>query len=185
MNKRTLCSALTALTACTAGTQPGASPTRTAATYWLYVANESADLVSRVAFTPGNGVRVDADVPVGIMPADIDGPHGLAVSPDGRAWFVSVAHGTPNGRVWKYAAGADTAAGRVELGNFPASMTTSADGQFLYVANFNLHGDPVPSSVSIVYTPTMAEVARPVTCIMPHGSRINVAGSHHYSTCMH
>ena len=192
-NRPILCIALSALSACTANPQsdprslnaaaatgPGAN-----ATYWLYVANESADLVSRVAFTPASGVRVAGDVPVGIMPADIDGPHGLAVAPDGRAWFVSVAHGTPNGRVWKYTAGVDTAAGRVELGNFPASMTTTADGQFLYVANFNLHGDPVPSSVSIVYTPTMAEVARPVTCVMPHGGRINAAGSHHYSTCMH
>ena len=154
-------------------------------TYTVYVANESSDLVSRVSFTPGQGARVEAEVPVGIMPADIDGPHGLAVSPDGNAWFVSVAHGTPFGRVWKYMAGTDTVAGRADLGFFPASMTTTPDGQFLYVVNFNLHGDPVPSSVSIVYTPTMTEVARPVTCVMPHGSRLNQTGSKHYSTCMH
>jgi DNA-binding beta-propeller fold protein YncE len=119
------------------------------------------------------------------MPADVDGPHGLTVSPDGSSWFVSLAHGTPYGRVWKYVAGADTAAGRVELGLFPASMATTPDGQFLYVVNFNLHGDPVPSSVSIVYTPNMTEVARPVTCVMPHGSRLNAEGTKHYSTCMH
>jgi DNA-binding beta-propeller fold protein YncE len=51
--------------------------------------------------------------------------------------------------------------------------------------NFNLHGDPVPSSVSVVYTPSMTEVARPTTCVMPHGSRINVAGTRQYSACMH
>jgi DNA-binding beta-propeller fold protein YncE len=151
----------------------------------VYVANESSDLVSRVAFTPGVGARVDSNVPVGILPADVDGPHGLVVSPDGSSWFVSVAHGTPFGRVWKYMTGADTVAGRVELGLFPASMATTPDGQFLYVVNFNLHGDPVPSSVSIVYTPTMTEVARPLTCVMPHGSRLNATGTKHYSTCMH
>jgi DNA-binding beta-propeller fold protein YncE len=151
----------------------------------VYVANESSDLVSRVAFKPGEGARVDGNVPVGMMPADVDGPHGLTVSPDGNSWFVSMAHGTPFGRVWKYAAGADTAAGRVELGLFPASMAMTPDGQFLYVVNFNLHGDPVPSSVSIVHAPTMTEVARPVTCVMPHGSRFNAAGTRHYSTCMH
>src|SRR5688572_22550202 len=64
-----------------------------APTYWLYVANESSDLVSRIAFTPGMGARKEGNVAVGIMPADIDGPHGLSVSPDGRAWYVSVAHG--------------------------------------------------------------------------------------------
>ena len=158
----------------------GAAPT-----YWLYVANESSDQVSRIAFTPGVGARKEGNVSVGIMPADIDGPHGLTVSPDGRAWYVSVAHGTPYGRVWKYIAGADTMAGRVELGFFPASMATTPDGQFLWVVNFNLHGDPVPSSVSVVYTPTMTEIARPVTCVMPHGSRINAAGTKHYSACMH
>jgi DNA-binding beta-propeller fold protein YncE len=156
-----------------------------ASAYYVYIANESSDIVSRVVFSPANGLKVESKVPVGIMPADIDGPHGITVSPDGRAWFVSIAHGTPFGRVWKYVAGADTAAGRVELGMFPASMATSPDGNFLYVVNFNLHGDPVPSSVSIVYTPTMTEVARPTTCVMPHGSRLNQAGTKHYSTCMH
>ncbi len=185
---------ITAIGCSSAGTQPNqpvsaplavpAQPS-SAPTYWLYVANESSDQVSRIAFTPGKGARKEGNVPVGIMPADIDGPHGLTVSPDGRAWYVSVAHGTPYGRVWKYIAGADTTAGRVELGYFPASMSTTPDGQFLWVVNFNLHGDPVPSSVSVVYTPTMTEVARPVTCVMPHGSRINVAGTKHYSACMH
>jgi DNA-binding beta-propeller fold protein YncE len=164
---------------------PETSAGQAASTYHLYVANESSDLVSRVVFTPGTGARVERKVPIGIMPADIDGPHGLSVSPDGRHWYVSVAHGTPYGRVWKYVAGADTMAGRVELGLFPASMSLTANGQFLYVVNFNLHGDPVPSSVSVVYTPTMTEVARPTTCVMPHGSRINQTGTKHYSTCMH
>lgn len=162
-----------------------ASPPQNAAAYYVYVANESSDIVSRVVFTPGSGAQVESKVPIGNMPADIDGPHGLAFSPDGSSWYVSTAHGTPYGRVWKYAGGADTIAGRVELGLFPASMVTTPNGQFLYVVNFNLHGDPVPSSVSVVYTPTMTEVARPTTCVMPHGSRINQTGSKHYSTCMH
>jgi DNA-binding beta-propeller fold protein YncE len=50
--------------------------------------------------------------------------------------------------------------------------------------NFNLHGDHVPSTVSIVHTATMLELARPLTCTMPHGSRLNASGTKHYSTCM-
>lgn len=42
----------------------------------------------------------------------------------------------------------------------------------------------VPSSVSVVYTPTNTEVARLVTCTMPHGSRVDPSGAHQYSTCM-
>lgn len=159
-------------------TSPGAG-------YVVYVANESADVVSRVVFTPGVGARVEREIPVGIMPADIDGPHGLAVSPDRRSWYVSLAHGRPFGEVWKYEAAADAPVGRVQLGLFPATMGLTPDGQFLLVVNFNLHGDPVPSSVSVVYTPTMTEVARPTTCVMPHGSRVSASGARHYSACMH
>jgi DNA-binding beta-propeller fold protein YncE len=42
----------------------------------------------------------------------------------------------------------------------------------------------VPSSVSIVSTDEMVEVARVPTCTMPHGSRINTQGTRQYSACM-
>ncbi len=48
----------------------------------------------------------------------------------------------------------------------------------------NVHGDMVPSSVSIVATEQMIEVARVPTCTMPHGSRINPQGTQQYSACM-
>jgi DNA-binding beta-propeller fold protein YncE len=166
---------------------PAAAPNAAAtgnAPYRVYVANESSDVVSRIAFSPGSDPVVEKTTTVGQMLADLDGPHGVTVSPDGRYWYVSLAHGTPYGMVWKYAAGADTLVGQVQLGLFPASMAVSPDGQFLYVVNFNLHGDHVPSSVSVVYTPTMTEVARPATCTMPHGSRLDATGTRHYSACM-
>ncbi len=63
-------------------------------------------------------------------------------------------------------------------------MDVTADGSLLYVVNFNLHGDMVPSSVSVVATERMLEVARITTCAMPHGSRLNSEGTKHYSACM-
>jgi DNA-binding beta-propeller fold protein YncE len=42
----------------------------------------------------------------------------------------------------------------------------------------------VPSSMSIVSTDEMVEVARVTTCTMPHGSRINPQGTKQYSGCM-
>jgi DNA-binding beta-propeller fold protein YncE len=74
--------------------------------------------------------------------------------------------------------------GNVELGNFPATAQVTPDGGFIYVVNFNLHGEMVPSSVSVVSTDPFIEVARIQTCTMPHGSRINTAGTKHYSACM-
>jgi len=153
--------------------------------YRLYVANESSDIVSRVVFRPGAGAEVEKEIPVGIMPADNDGAHGLTVSPDGAFWYLTIAHGTPYGYVWKFAAGADTLVSRAELGLFPATMGVTPNGQFLVVANFNLHGDMVPSDLSVVYTPTMTQLSRVTTCLMPHGSRVSASGGLQYSACMH
>ena len=153
--------------------------------YRVYVANESSDLISRVAFTPGEGAVIENEIAVGVMPGDNDGAHGLSVSPDGRYWYVTIAHGTPYGYVWKFHAGPDTLVARARLGLFPATMGITPDGQFMLAANFNLHGDMVPSDISVVYTPEMVEVTRVRTCLMPHGSRVRPDGAKQYSACMH
>ena len=153
--------------------------------YRVYVANESSDLISRVAFTPGEGAVVENEIAVGVMPGDNDGAHGLSVSPDGRYWYVTIAHGTPYGYVWKFHAGPDTLVARTRLGLFPATMGITPDGQFMLAANFNLHGDMVPSDISVVYTPEMVEVTKVRTCLMPHGSRVRPDGAKQYSACMH
>jgi DNA-binding beta-propeller fold protein YncE len=163
--------------------RPAAVPAMPERDYLVYVVAESADEIALLRFGPKGG-SIDHRLTTGIMPADVDGPHGVTVSPDGRFYYVSIAHGTPFGTVWKYTTHGDTLKGRVELGNFPATMQTTPDGEFLYVVNFNLHGDPVPSSVSIVATEAMVEVARTTTCVMPHGSRVNPQGTKQYSACM-
>jgi DNA-binding beta-propeller fold protein YncE len=151
--------------------------------YVIYVASEAADKLSVLRFD-GTKFRTERALDVGLMPVDIDGPHGLAISPDGKHFFVSIAHGQPNGTLWKYSTATSEPVGRVTLGMFPATLQVSPSGEFVYVANFNLHGDPVPSSVSVVHADAMIEVARIPTCRMPHGSRFNPQGTRHYSACM-
>jgi DNA-binding beta-propeller fold protein YncE len=151
--------------------------------YLVYVLSEAADKISLIRFGPA-GARVDHEVATGDMPIDIDGPHGIAVSRDKQFYYVSLAHGRPFGSVWKYSTKDDRVLGQTTLGLFPATMDLSADGTLLYVVNFNLHGDMVPSSVSVVATEPMLEVARIPTCTMPHGSRLNPQGTKHYSACM-
>ena len=177
---------LAALGACATVGPPAVGPgAGGAGTYEVYVANESSDLVQRVAFTPGEGVRVVEEVETGVRPADLESPHGMIVSPDGRFWYVTIAHGTPFGTVWKYRAGEAAPVATAQLGRFPASLAITPDGERLFVVNFNLHGDPVASDVSVVDTRVMQEIARIPTCVMPHGSRINEAGTKQYSVCMH
>jgi DNA-binding beta-propeller fold protein YncE len=121
---------------------------------------------------------------VGWAPTELAGPHGLGVAPDGRHYFVSTAHGTPFGRLQKYSAVNDAAEGSVLLGNFPATLQVTPDGYLAFVVNFNLHGEMVPSDVSVVATDEMVEIARIRTCTMPHGSRLSADGTKHYSACM-
>jgi len=163
-----------------AQTMPPSPPTHR---YWVYVANESSDKVSRVRFGP-DGITEERTIDVGIMPADLDGAHGLTVSPTGDFWYVSLAHGTPFGKVWKFRTGTDKLVDSTTVGLFPATMGITGDGSVLFVSNFNLHGNHVPSSVSVIFTPFMDEVKRIETCVMPHGGRINSTGTRHYSACM-
>ena len=168
---------MTAVLATAAGAQ---KPERD---YTVLVASEAVDLITRITFGP-NGAKIDGTTKVGINPMDPDGPHGVALAPDGKSYYVTTAHGVPYGYLWKLDAKTNDVLGNVELGNFPATLQVTPDGGFAYVVNFNLHGEMVPSSVSVVSTDPFIEVARIETCTMPHGSRLNAAGTKHYSACM-
>ena len=167
----------------TAATQR-ANPSGAAATgYDAWVVSESADEVARIHFERGVAT-VAYKGRIGQMPMEIDGPHGVAVAPDGRHVYVTLGHGVPFGSLRKLDAATGEEVGRTVLGLFPATVDVTPDGEYGFVANFNLHGDHVPSSISKVHLPTMAEVARTETCVMPHGSRLNRQGTRHYSACM-
>jgi DNA-binding beta-propeller fold protein YncE len=152
------------------------------ADYWMYVAAESEDEVALIRFGP-EGARVEQTIPVGSFPTDIDGPHGIAVHPDGSRWYVSIAHGLPYGEVVAYSTETNERVGRVKAGLFPATMAIDPVG-LLFVANFNLHGDHVPSSISVIETGSMLELTQIETCTMPHGARFSPDGTMLYSVCM-
>ncbi len=161
-----------------------AAPAMPAATYYVYVGAESADLLHRVRFGP-EGAALDQTIEVGEMAVETEGPHGLNVSPDGRYVYMTTGHGVPDGKLWKYHAGPDTlVAPPILLGWFPATMDLTPDGLYAFVANFNLHGESVPSTVSVVYTPDMVEVEQIETCVMPHGARMEPSGIFLYTNCM-
>jgi DNA-binding beta-propeller fold protein YncE len=151
--------------------------------YWVKLVCEASDRIATVRFGP-DGAKLEKTTETRILQADVSGPHGIAFSPDRKNFYVSIGHGRPFGTAVKYASDDDRVVGQVGLGLFPATADVSPDGNFLYVVNFNLHGDPVPSSVSVVDTNAMLEITRIPTCIMPHGSRVTRDGSHQYSACM-
>jgi DNA-binding beta-propeller fold protein YncE len=160
--------------------EPG---TREHAAYTIIVASEAADVVTRVRFD-GARAWVESEHEVGAFASALDAPHGVAVTPDGAHYLVTFGHGRPYGSLWKIDAATDEVASRTVLGHFPASVAVTPDGTHAFVANFNLHGDHTPGSISRVHLPSMTEITRTETCVMPHGSRVSPDGSRHYSVCM-
>ncbi len=152
--------------------------------YRILVASESGDIVTQLTWD-GTALAVAKVVPVGIMPADIDGPHNVTVAPDGSAWYVTIAHGTPYGSLWKMSAGTDTLMGRAPLEMFPTTIGLTPDGQLAFVANSDFHGDhPRVNVVTVVQTATMTPLTNLPACDMPHGVKVNHAGSLVYVSCM-
>lgn len=166
-----------------AQTTSAATPRVPAQDYLIFVVCESADKIVLIRFG-ANGAKIENQAHIGLMPTDINGPHGIAVSPDKQFIYVAQGHGRPEGSLWKFRAADLSAIKYTSLGMFPATTDISSDGNFVYVANANFHGDMVPSSVSVVATDQMIEVKRIPTCTMPHGSRLNHEGTKHYSVCM-
>jgi DNA-binding beta-propeller fold protein YncE len=135
------------------------NPSEPAKNYFVKLVCESSDRIATVRFGP-DGAALVKTTETRLLVSDISGPHGLAFSPDRKNFYVSIGHGRPYGSAVKYSSEDDGVLGQVQLGMFPATADLSPDGNFLYVVNFNLHGDPLPSSVSVVDANVMFEVAR-------------------------
>lgn len=152
--------------------------------YRILVASESGDVVSELVWD-GTALAVAKVVPVGVMPVDIDGPHAVTVAPDGSAWYVTIAHGTPYGSLWKMAAGSDSLLGRAQVEMFPTTIALTPDGALAFVANSDFHGDhPRVNVVTIVQTASMTPLTNLPACDMPHGVKVNHAGTRVYVSCM-
>jgi 6-phosphogluconolactonase (cycloisomerase 2 family) len=167
-----------------AGSAAAQQPAPAAAPYRLYVVSESGDIVSELSWD-GTTLKTLKTVTVGVMPADIDGPHNITLSPDGRFYYVSIAHGTPYGSLWKMAVDGDSLLGRAPVEMFPTTISVTPDGDLAFVANSDFHGDhPRSNVISVVYTPQMTPLTHIAACDMPHGVKVNHAGTFVYVTCM-
>jgi len=165
------------------GTLPFAAPSPPRG-YRILVASESGDIVTQLVWD-GTALTTAKVVPVGVMPADIDGPHNVTVAPDGSAWYVTIAHGTPYGTLWKFAAGTDSLLGRAPVEMFPTTIALTPDGALAFVANSDFHGDhPRVNVVTIVQTATMTPLTNLPACDMPHGVKVDHAGTLVYVSCM-
>ncbi len=152
--------------------------------YRVGVVSESGDIVTWLR-PSGATLVVDRVVPVGIMPADIDGPHNITMAPDMKSYFVTIAHGVPFGTLWRLDAQNDSLIGKATVELFPTTIAITPDGEFAFVANSDFHGDrPRVNVVSVVHVPTMTKITDLPACDMPHGVKVNHAGTFAYVSCM-
>jgi YVTN family beta-propeller protein len=157
----------------------------TSTDFRVAVVSESADIATWLKPT-ATGLVTDRVVPIGIMPSDIDGPHNITVAPDGKSYYITVAHGTPFGSLWKLDVASDSLLGRAQVELFPTTISLTPDGQFAFVANSDFYGDhPRTNFVSVIHTPTMTKITDIPACDMPHGVKVNHTGTRVYVSCMH
>jgi YVTN family beta-propeller protein len=172
----------------------------------LWLATNSGD--DTLSFIDPQTRTVKARMPVGLIPAELEGPHHVALDPRGESFYVNLsrsvaaagtgphgAHGggvTP-GQVLKLSTRDGALQGVAEVDPNPGDSTISADGKTLYVTHYDLvkwtqgvsaqdlrKGD---SRVAILDTATMSVRARVPLCPAAHGVRLSSDGKTLYATC--
>lgn len=107
---------------------------------------------------------------------EVDEPHGIAVSPDGRYWYLTLAHGEPT--LWKFEVPGDRLVGRVELGTYGAArIGITPDGRRAFIPDYYRSGQGMPSGLAVVDLPDLSIVARPTVCAAPHDAQVNPSGN--------
>jgi len=148
------------------GPEPPASAER------LYVTSGFTDEVLRLDAGSGAVVR---RIPTERRRDEVDEPHAVAIAPDGRHWYVSVAHGEPT--LWKFEASGDRLVGRVTLPTAGAArIGITPDGTRAFVPDYDRSQPGVPGRVAVVDLADLNVVAAPVVCDGPHHAEVSPSG---------
>ena len=124
--------------------------------YLFFVASEAIDQVALVRFGP-KGAVIEHRTSVQLSPDELASPLGLSVAPDGRFYYVIVAHGFASGELLKVQIAADssrresqppdTIRGREPLGASPAAVQVTPDAAYAWVTNGGAAGETDASLV--------------------------------------
>ncbi|MGY8799296.1 MAG: hypothetical protein ACKVG4_11010 [Longimicrobiales bacterium] len=115
-------------------------------------------------------------------PGERDEPHGIAVSPDGQHFYVTLSHGEPT--LWKYESEGLRLVGRVTLPTSGAArVRLSPDGEMAAVPDYWLSGGGVNSRVAFVNTRDLTIHASPEVCPAPHDASYSPDGAFIAVTC--
>lgn len=138
----------------------------------VYVPNQGEDNVSII---DAGHLLVTRIIDVGSTQI-VEGPHFVTANDD--YWYVSLINA---GEVWKFDARTDTLVGKASIPGAPALLALTPDGSKLYVSQFTT---AFTNKLSVVNTATMALVGEITLWSMPHGLRMNHAGTTVYAANM-
>lgn len=175
----------------------------------LVITNNGDDTLSIASDDTLTQPKLLGTIEVGNNPIELEGPHHLKVSPDGKYIYYNLsnyvtnggsgphgAHGT--GMVPGYLVKLDARTGRslsqVLIDRSPGDVILSKDGRIAYVSHYDLarlmdqvaHGKPAEqgySSIAIIDTETMQLLS--MTSVAPtlHGMGLSADGKSLYVTC--
>ena len=138
----------------------------------LYMTSGFTDEVLRI--DPADG-SIISRISTEVRRDEVDEPHAVAISPDGKHWYATVAHGEPT--LWKYEVQGDRLVGRVTLPTAGAArIGITPDGARAFVPDYDRSQPGVPSRVAVVDLADLSAVATPVVCSGPHHAAVDPAG---------
>ncbi|MGZ3438201.1 MAG: YncE family protein [Polyangia bacterium] len=150
------------------------------------------------------------NVPVGDIPVELEGPHHLAASPDGKYIYYNLSNyvpgtgsgphgshgtGTVPGSLVKLDATTNEKIAEAPVDPNPGDVVLSKDGAWAFVSHYDtvkltsalFSGVGLPesaySAVAIVKTDTMTRVAKIDVCPTAHGEGLSADGNTLYVTC--
>jgi DNA-binding beta-propeller fold protein YncE len=150
------------------------------------------------------------NAPVGDVPVELEGPHHLAASPDGKYIYYNLSNYVPGtgsgphgshgtgmvpGSLVKLDASNMQELGEALIDRSPGDVILSADGKYAFVSHYDLlrlqsaltAGVNLPeaaySDVAVVETDTMTRLAMIPVCPTAHGEGLSADGNTLYVTC--
>ncbi|MDP6457283.1 MAG: beta-propeller fold lactonase family protein [Candidatus Marinimicrobia bacterium] len=144
----------------------------------VYVTYQKADKVGVINASTGEIIR---EVDVDFTPGILDRPHFVVIDDENKKWYATL---ISSGIVAKFDLLTDELEDTVDVGNMPALMTLSQDGQFLYVSRFMPMGGVALQSKEIhkIRTSDMSIMGTvDVDAESPHGITIDLAGDYVWS----
>jgi len=171
----------------------------------------TVNMSDRIAYMPADGVRAErlGEVVVGNVPVELEGPHHVAVAPDGKFLYYNLSNYVPGsgsgphgahgagrvpGSVVKLDARTSRKVGEVIVDRNPGDIVVSDDGETAFVTHYDLTklaaqlalGKPVEdgySSLAVIETGTMKRLAMVPVCATAHGMGLSRDQRELYVVC--